>query len=106
MSRCGNALKTVKCLTKYLIISYNYHTNTEINEADFLRICFKANNEICPQKPGMGMCLLTMGSPSVSHGEEKETEGLLEVTSSNFPPSPEISSVSLRGGGEVEMGEE
>lgn len=50
--------------------------------------------------------LLTMGSPSVSHGEEKETKGLFELISSNFPPSPEISSVSLRGGGEVEMGEE
>lgn len=50
--------------------------------------------------------LLTTGSPSASHGEETETEGLFEVIeliSSNFPPSPEISSVSLRrrtGGGE------
>lgn len=58
---------------KYLIISYNKHRNTGMNEADLLRIFFKANdsalrrwNMFCFFTP------LAMGSPSVSYWEKKQ----------------------------------
>lgn len=54
MRWCGNALKTVKCLTKYLIISYNNHSNANMNEADFLIL--QSQQRICPLK--LGICSL------------------------------------------------
>lgn len=69
-----------------------------MNEADFLWIYFKANNEFALWSWEYVLVLLTMGSPSVSNWKEKETEGLLEVISSKFPPGLDISSVPLMEG--------
>lgn len=72
MRWCGNALKTVKCLTKYLIISYNNHSNANMNEADFLKIYFKANNEFVLWSWEYVLFLIATGSPCFILGRKRD----------------------------------
>lgn len=72
MGWSGNALKTVKCLTKYLIISYNNHSNANLNEADFLKIYFKANNEFVLWSWEYVLFLIATGSPCFILGRKRD----------------------------------
>lgn len=99
MRWCGNALKTVKCLTKYLIISYNNHSNANMNEADFLKIYFKANNEFVLWSWEYVLFLIATGSPCFILGRKRDFRILTSHPSQPLTWPRNLFSVT--GGGSV-----